>query len=258
MAAAEAIFNEQVLRLLECLVCTHFLTPPIIMCRNGHNICAECRKNLQVCPSCNQAFDEPNIRNRAMEDIAHILKFPCENRDAGCQVMLGNDAIRSHQRSCAFRMYSCLAAGCAWKSHVHLLPEHMKKEHSNLLFKQGSRQFGKPTEGEAYASYRFIEAHGELFWRLLKRDPVNSKLSWVIQYVGPVEKAKEFQYQLLFKSPDNNKTVTFTATTHRDDEDMDAIIDSGKSVDLPFSMISPFTGKDKKLNYEIYVRKKPA
>ena len=37
---------------LECLLCLEIMTPPIVVCSNGHMICVKCKPNLKKCHFC--------------------------------------------------------------------------------------------------------------------------------------------------------------------------------------------------------------
>ena len=37
---------------LECLLCVEIMVPPIMVCKNGHMICHNCRPKLDRCPLC--------------------------------------------------------------------------------------------------------------------------------------------------------------------------------------------------------------
>ncbi|PSN42251.1 hypothetical protein C0J52_20426 [Blattella germanica] len=62
---------------LECPVCLHYMSFPITLCRNGHNICARCKYRLPLCPLCNGKFT--NIRSIALENMAARIKETVNN-----------------------------------------------------------------------------------------------------------------------------------------------------------------------------------
>jgi hypothetical protein len=89
------------LRELECSVCSEYMASPISMCENGHNICSGCIYRLSVCPTCRGMFIK--VRNITLENIAATAVYPCNYREAGCELTFTADNRDSHLAVCFFR-----------------------------------------------------------------------------------------------------------------------------------------------------------
>jgi hypothetical protein len=54
--------NDSILNLLKCPKCPQYVTAPIYMCKNGHNLCSECMQQVTECPTCSEIrTDSQNI-----------------------------------------------------------------------------------------------------------------------------------------------------------------------------------------------------
>ncbi|KDR11330.1 E3 ubiquitin-protein ligase siah-1-like [Zootermopsis nevadensis] len=64
--------EEITLKEIECPVCFEYMSPPIMLCRRGHNLCHTCRKDISKCPICKEKFITKNL---ALEEIANKIKL---------------------------------------------------------------------------------------------------------------------------------------------------------------------------------------
>ncbi|CAH0549380.1 unnamed protein product [Brassicogethes aeneus] len=90
--------DEDVLKLLECPVCLSTMRPPIYQCNRGHSICIVCRKEVGVCPTCNDKWT--NVRNFFMENFTTNVKYPCRFKKSGCKEIGVESQIKKHEEIC--------------------------------------------------------------------------------------------------------------------------------------------------------------
>ena len=83
-------FTAQLLQLLKCPVCLEYTNPPIRHCVNGHLVCNNCFSMVDRCPTCRG--DLTHERNLAMEQVANMVTYPCEND--GCTGWIYPDGKR--------------------------------------------------------------------------------------------------------------------------------------------------------------------
>jgi hypothetical protein len=67
-----ARLEEIILKEIECPVCFEYMSPPIMLCRRGHNLCFTCRKGISKCPICKELFITKNL---VLEEIANKIKL---------------------------------------------------------------------------------------------------------------------------------------------------------------------------------------
>jgi len=97
---AEVIPASDLIRILECPICTSVPYPPIYGCVNGHIACNDCRPRLAHCGICRQPFWEG--RNYVLESIVLGSKFYCNYKSSGCtEILTGND-LKKHLMTCQF------------------------------------------------------------------------------------------------------------------------------------------------------------
>ncbi|XP_076043899.1 uncharacterized protein LOC143026983 [Oratosquilla oratoria] len=94
------------LKLFKCPGCQTMMTPPLHQCRKGHLVCSSCRANLKhVCPVCKQRFSDNT--NVMMEQVCHLMKFPCRFADQGCPDHHEPKYKADHEQFCSFRPVHC-------------------------------------------------------------------------------------------------------------------------------------------------------
>jgi len=98
------------LAILECPVCMTIYKDKVIMCTNGHSVCAQCVDSLpdKRCPTCRVKLG--NIRNRIVERMLETAALPCIYKDYGCNY-LGTERA-NHEKKCMFRPIPCLLRRC--------------------------------------------------------------------------------------------------------------------------------------------------
>ena len=88
---------------IECPLCVEYMTCPIKMSENRHNICGGCKERLSDCPICRGNFN--NFRNITLEKIAATAICPCKNMGDGCKETVTVVHKDNHLSVC-FRTYS--------------------------------------------------------------------------------------------------------------------------------------------------------
>ncbi|XP_064109117.1 uncharacterized protein LOC135217294 isoform X2 [Macrobrachium nipponense] len=104
---------EELMKLFSCSGCQAIMAPPLYQCRKGHLVCNTCRFSLkQVCPVCKQRFAETT--NLMMEQVCHLVKFPCKWSNRGCPEFHLPKARVDHEHFCIYRPLHCHHAprGC--------------------------------------------------------------------------------------------------------------------------------------------------
>jgi len=105
MSVKEEIRNgpctTDLLRILECPVCTEPPTPPIYNCQTGHSVCSICKDLLDKCPLCDQKFAES--RNYTLESIVEKSVFQCKYAEQGCTDLIEGSCLEKHRKVCRFR-----------------------------------------------------------------------------------------------------------------------------------------------------------
>jgi hypothetical protein len=65
----QVILNE-----IECPVCLEYMSPPITLCRRGHNLCHNCRNFVSKCPICMDKFITNNLALEVIADKVKLLR----------------------------------------------------------------------------------------------------------------------------------------------------------------------------------------
>ncbi|KFK34837.1 hypothetical protein AALP_AA5G199500 [Arabis alpina] len=119
------------LDVIDCSVCFDTLTIPISQCVNGHVVCSTCCKKLKKkCATCKLPILS---RNRAMERVLELLRFPCPNSDFGCSEDISYGERSIHLEQCAFTPCSCPFTSCDFTASYKDLYKHCVDKHSEEL-----------------------------------------------------------------------------------------------------------------------------
>jgi hypothetical protein len=115
----------ELLEQLECPVCGEYMSSPIKMCENGHNICSSCKERVSNCPSCRGMF--LIARNIALVQLAATAIYPCKNREGGCEETFTLNDRENNNAECLFRSRECLfrkisGVHCAWTGTLSDIP----------------------------------------------------------------------------------------------------------------------------------------
>jgi E3 ubiquitin-protein ligase SIAH1 len=125
---------KDVLEQLKCPVCKEYMLPPIMLCGNGHNICSSCKEKFPKCPTCRESLS--NTQNKALENLALRVEFPCHNKPHGCTLTFPIALIREHQDVCEYNPLvspiHCPLRNrdhCNWKGAFQEVKHHVIQKH---------------------------------------------------------------------------------------------------------------------------------
>jgi Seven in absentia protein family. len=204
------ISNDLLLE-LECPVCMEYMLPPIMMCKNGHNICNSCKSNLDNCPSCREKLTD--IKNLSLENICRKVKFPCRHAENGCKEVLPMDAVTKHQSECPYGLYKCpfviASLDCSWEGYIADMQNHIRSKHgepSDSRDVQGTHIARLPKFETASAWCQALFTMNEVFFRLSRVE--DGFLYCCVFYVGPKDKAPNYSYRLTIESTEGNGSVS--------------------------------------------------
>lgn len=247
--------DEDLLKQLECPVCTDYMTSPITLCQNGHNICAKCKSDVSTCPSCGGEL--LRIRNVTLEDIAKTTMYPCKNREEGCLQIFSMDNRLDHEIQCLYKKRKCPFTkiskdNCAWTGIMSNIGSHVSEDHS--CEKRSVTGVFKIKLETLCASKYYREAVfnlGKLFFIFWEIKECN--IYFAVFYIGPENDAEEFVYD--FKIKKHNEKISVSATCHSYLQDVDAVLQPGECVVLPYGAVLKYLSKCDDLSCEIEIRK---
>ncbi|XP_046960649.1 uncharacterized protein LOC124530509 [Vanessa cardui] len=205
-------FNQSLLRLLECPVCLEWMEPPMSQCRRGHLVCGRCRARLAACPVCRTAFS--SVRNRAMEAVAEMLRYPCRH---GCGRDTRLRRRAAHEASCAARRYRCPAPPCAERAPLALadLPHHFQTKHLSMLKVGRKHKFSMKVNSEQHDNWLVMAAR-ELFHLRVDVDIRTWGVVVYVAYIGPKCNASNYTYEVTVTGQHNDRKLVYTRATHSD------------------------------------------
>ncbi|XP_044744947.1 E3 ubiquitin-protein ligase siah2-like [Coccinella septempunctata] len=123
---------------LKCAVCKHYLSiSPIVHNDILGSICGRdsCKK-LAV-------SEGTNYRQKAYEELAKVLEFPCMYEENGCKEVLPWNEIGEHEIICEFLKFCCPFSTdhfedeekiCTWEGNTTEILCHMEEVHSPHRF----------------------------------------------------------------------------------------------------------------------------
>lgn len=234
-----------------------YMTPPITLCESGHNICKSCRPNLDNCPTCRQPYLK--VRNKALENLAQKVHYPCCYRSNGCSVVLRPDLIGDHQLSCHYRPYYCplsKAEGieCKWVGELVSLKKHIQTEHRDRLTDLKSVKkvviMGYKSE---HKYSRVIFACNEMFYQQF--EVKDSVFYFVIQHIGPENYDLKFQYNFTLATYRNVESVSATFVARSCKVSVGDIHRSGQCVKLCFETVKNFLDETNNFKFEFHIKK---
>ncbi|XP_063217748.1 E3 ubiquitin-protein ligase SIAH1A-like isoform X2 [Bacillus rossius redtenbacheri] len=251
-------FNDSLLSLLECPVCTEYMRSPIKQCVNGHALCSLCKRKVSKCPTCQGSFLD--TRNLPLENLAEKMLYPCENVLAGCGRRLAFGEVSEHGRSCAYRLYECLPGrdeGCKWAGRRGEILAHVETEHDGYAWMKEEVNTLYYDTFDFCATSNFsqvINIHDEIFWFHDRLNAETKKYYIAVQYIGPVENRLNFTYKVEFVSECKNYEFVFKCITHSDTDDVNDIFESETCAVINYNIIEVYL-KEKSLAYNLSVMK---
>lgn len=247
--------DEDLLKQLECPVCTNYLTSPITPCQNGHNICAKCKSHAPICPSCGGQFLP--FRNVTLEEIAKTTMYPCKNRAGGCLQIFSMDNRDDHETECLYKNEKCPFTkiskdSCPWTGNVSSTGNHVRQDHSSET-RSVTGLFKLRLETLCASKYfrEAVFAMGELFFIFWEIKDCN--IYFAVFHIGPESDAEKFSYN--FKIKMHNDKISMRAICHSYLQDVDSVLQPGECVALPYGTVLKYLSKCNDLSCEIEIRK---
>jgi E3 ubiquitin-protein ligase SIAH1 len=226
--------EEDLLKELQCPVCTEYMIPPIMLCANGHNICYNCKPKVAQCPSCREQF--MNTRNVALEKMAKKVIYPCTYRKYGCMEVYNLAMIGEHQVSCRHRPQTCLVqklnlGTCTWTGITSEMRKHLKQTHMNVCIDyNGNTVLRISGVTPATKHCKLIFAYNAVFYSCCEIQ--NGIFYAVVQYVGPADVGAKYRYQVEFFNKDRTESLAVSHLARTWLKDLNEVHSSGDCVKL--------------------------
>jgi E3 ubiquitin-protein ligase SIAH1 len=228
--------EKSLLKNLECPVCMEYMTPPIILCENGHNICNSCRPNLDTCPNCRHPILQ--ARNYALEDLCYKLNYPCKFREEGCEEMFSGVLIKEHQAVCHHGTHTCPLdrvpeINCGWSGEFRELVTHLESQHEDRICSDA--KFHSP---EINGSVSIVLVHNEIF--IFYKCFRDSKYYCVVQLFGTSVQASDFKYKVKLRAENKIEKLSQVNLVRSITEELDATFRAGHCVRLDDEVVSHY------------------
>jgi E3 ubiquitin-protein ligase SIAH1 len=243
---------------LKCPVCMRYMTPPIPMCVNGHNICNTCRQKMNQCPTCRQGFSES--RCWILENILQKIQYRCKYYVKGCEfVSTAGLNIACHEANCPLRPFRCPFAdgttSCSWTGEMNVMWNHIQRQHSSqcATASQGRCTFTLNCSG-LRPSRMALSAWGETFFVVSR--VINFDLYCCVLYVGPRVKGSTYSYTVTVsrRSRCARKSATVCQVTKSYYIDVQDIFRNPDCAVFPYVIWTRCADLDKKLSCEVEIR----
>ncbi|PNF16913.1 E3 ubiquitin-protein ligase SIAH1B [Cryptotermes secundus] len=225
--------ERSLLKNIECPVCMDYMTPPIILCQNGHNICSNCRPNLDTCPNCRDPILE--ARNYALEDLCYKLNYPCKFLEEGCEETFSGEHIKEHQAVCHHGIHACPLArvpgiNCDWSGEFKEFITHFETRHEDRICTEA--RFLSP---ETNDSVFILLVHNEIF--LFYKCFRDGKCCCVVQLFGTSAQASNFKYKVKLRAENKIEKLSQVILVRGITEEFDAVFRSGHCVRLDVDLV---------------------
>jgi E3 ubiquitin-protein ligase SIAH1 len=243
------------LKELECPVCLEYMSSPIQMCENGHNICGGCKERLSECPTCRGKLI--NVRNIILEKLAGKAIYPCKNREAGCEETFTLEDRGNHLAECLFQNIQCpfrklSGVDCSWTGILSDISPHLAVEHESETDDMEGHFMVKLLDFAVGRPYRqVVRTFGELLYLVWETE--GDVFSFGVFHFGPKNETKFFKYGI--KIGNSAGYVAVTRECHSYLEDGLKDIQPGKCVTLHYGTIQECLGENGNLSCEIVKRK---
>lgn len=189
-------------KLFDCPVCFERITPPVLVCVNGHAVCHSCRKHLQTCPTCKASFSLN--KNTMLDQILEESTFACKYSEKGCWVEMKFRELEEHeQKYCRFRTIICKVQEnpdkpCNSEIPVCAYYNHVAHEHSAEILQfnlENHRILDVSAKIDKINILKDVHT-GKIVFEIIKLDKVLEKFYITYQYVGNCEDANKYFYEL--------------------------------------------------------------
>ena len=249
-------FDWDLLKELECPICLEYMTSPIKMCENGHNICDSCGSQVLRCSLCKGGFTK--ARNFTLERIASVVTYPCKNRENGCKMALKMENIICHNLECVYQSRDCpfrklSGLNCPWTGILSAIKNHVKSEHGDQTVEH-SRAF-QVTLQNFNKGQRFSKAIvtlDKLFY--LVWQTTNDTFYFSVLSVDEKDEADRFIYD--FKIGTQRDIISITGKCRSYLEDESSVLRHGECVTLHYRTVQKYLSRNAELSCEIEIRQK--
>ncbi|XP_021913702.1 E3 ubiquitin-protein ligase sina-like [Zootermopsis nevadensis] len=214
--------TESLQNVLECPVCLEYMVPPITMCASGHSVCQACKPRLHGCPTCRRPL--LGIRNFALESLASSLELPL--------CIAGTHPLPQPTEP----EYGC-PLECQWTGLRGEIWRHVSQTHREKIL-EGRGNNCRWELPLVVKDTRAIFAFGEVFLYRQRLHTIKKLFYVVVQYIGPIEDASKYKYEVEFCSSSGDQKVRVMGNiTLGLYEDINAVYESGNCVTLDYDVV---------------------
>ncbi|PWA83528.1 Aminotransferase-like mobile domain-containing protein [Artemisia annua] len=116
---------------LDCMICSNLLSPPVFQCEMGHLTCSSCCFELKGICLCCMPIGINNNRCRGFEKfIESISSISCKNAESGCKKTVPYNNKRKHEQSCPHATCFCPHPSCSFAGTFKSLYIHFGIKHT--------------------------------------------------------------------------------------------------------------------------------
>ncbi|KAL6502549.1 E3 ubiquitin-protein ligase siah2 [Orobanche hederae] len=116
---------------LDCMICSNLLSPPVFQCEMGHVACSSCCCELKGICLCCMPIGINNNRCRGLEKfIESISSISCKNAVSGCTKTVPYNNKRKHELSCPHATCFCPHPSCSFAGSFKSLYIHFGIKHT--------------------------------------------------------------------------------------------------------------------------------
>ncbi|PSN42266.1 hypothetical protein C0J52_20416 [Blattella germanica] len=225
---------------LECPVCLEYLTPPIVICENGHSICNACKNKLTRCPNCRKPF--LNVRNLALESLTRAVVPTAEK-----------PVVVEKTYKCPFAQIS--NEDCSWngklknmKKHIRNFHDHPRDAHSS----EGSFNviLTSLSQSRHYRKAQFV--NDEVFY--ITWEIKDGNFYCAVLNIGSQSNASNFSYQFSLSSKNESKKISMIFPMKSIEEDLERILKPGQCVLLHYETVLEFLDTHNHLSCEFEIK----
>ena len=238
-------------------------------CLSFHSMCEYCMEqqlnvgNVGKC-KCGEALSKNYCK--MTEELVRSMRFQCANESRGCQEIMVEEAMISHEKECICRLITCPRIDCKLKVPFYELLDHMRNnEPKKHLWKSYSILFGEKKKHEFKFNMKFEEVgnlfpvyfdvNGRSFFSIAKVQK-ETFYQW-IHFLGSPDEAKKYSYT--FEYYGNNgaspRTSTYTNFVIPIDESSKSIVENFRCFTMNYqAMINQFIEEDGTFKYSVQIR----
>ncbi|PSN42357.1 hypothetical protein C0J52_08511 [Blattella germanica] len=273
--------SETVMKELKCPVCMEYMVPPILKCENGNNVCIKCRQNLYICATRRQELTmkrKVSLENMTRIILKHNQKMSREELHSYFQCIIGEatgnpctwkgprteivrhvveehlDPLPEGNPNPFTRCNSKEATGvpCIWRGPRTEVMKHLQENHKDIFTETITKlsvciQEFRPT----YKYGKIILAFREMFSQQFQVH--GTDFFFVVQFVGPEQKASEFKYKITFKFPADGEEIAFTRDTKSVNVSVEDIWQSGECIKLDYNIVKHFIDSENNLSFGLEI-----